>query len=63
MTGLVFRIIIVDDFAELSENFGDDYLKLVKTFWIDLGNTVNDDDRVDTVGNFWFLLKYVPQQF
>lgn len=62
MTGLSFWIVIASDFSELGEYFGDDYLKLVKTFWVDLRNPINNNDRIDAIRYFGPLLQYVAEQ-
>lgn len=56
MTVLGFRIVITGDFAVLGEYFRDNQLKFVETFGIDLRNAVNNNDGIDTIRNFWFLL-------
>jgi len=62
VTILSFWIVIVENFTELREYLGDDYLEFVKAFGVDLGNTVNNNDGVYAIGHFGSLLQYVTEQ-
>lgn len=51
-----FRIIITSDLSKLGKYFSDNYFKFFKTFGVDFRNTINNNDRINTIRDFWFLL-------